>query len=236
LLSLDGGEKITAVIPIKEFSENQFLLMGTKNGLIKKTPLKEYDSGKKTGLMSINLKEDDELIDVRLTEGENNIVMVTRKGLCITFNEKDVRPIGRTSQGVLGIRIDKDDSVIGMETINANSKGTLLAITENGFGKRTELDEYRVQARGGRGVVTYKITSKTGEIVGIRITGEDDDILMITDTGTVIRIKASEISVLGRNTQGITLMRTSDGGKVVSIEKVNDNDTEEIEKEDEKNK
>ena len=236
LLSLDGGEKITAVIPIKEFSENQFLLMGTKNGLIKKTPLKEYDSGKKTGLMSINLKEDDELIDVRLTEGENNIVMVTRKGLCITFNEKDVRPIGRTSQGVLGIRIDKDDSVIGMETINANSKGTLLAITENGFGKRTELDEYRVQARGGRGVVTYKITSKTGEIVGIRITGEDDDILMITDTGTVIRIKASEISVLGRNTQGITLMRTSDGGKVVSIEKVNDNDTEEIEKEHEKNK
>ena len=236
LLSLDAGEKISAIIPISNFEDGKYLLMATRNGLIKKTPLKEYDSGKKTGLMSINLKEDDELIDVRLTEGENNIVMVTRKGLCITFNEKDVRPIGRTSQGVLGIRIDKDDSVIGMETINANSKGTLLAITENGFGKRTELDEYRVQARGGRGVVTYKITSKTGEIVGIRITGEDDDILMITDTGTVIRIKASEISVLGRNTQGITLMRTSDGGKVVSIEKVNDNDTEEIEKEDEKNK
>ncbi len=228
LLSLDGGEKITAVIPIKEFNEEQYLLMGTKNGIIKKTPLKEYDTGRKTGLISINLKEDDELIDVRLTDGNNNIVMVTKKGMCITFSEADVRPIGRSGQGVLGIRLDNDDIVIGMEPINKDVKGTLLAITENGFGKRTELDEYRVQTRAGKGVITYKVTPKTGDIVGIRITGEDEDILMITDTGTVIRIKAKEISVLGRNTQGVTLMRTSDGGKVVSIEKVPDESEDEI--------
>ncbi len=220
LLSLSGGEKITAVIPIKEFNENQFLLMATKKGLIKKTPLKEYDSGKKTGLISINIKEDDELIDVRLSDGNNNIVMVTKMGMSITYSEKDVRPVGRSAQGVIGMRLDNDDDVIGMETINETNKETLLAITENGFGKRTELEEYRVQTRGGKGVITYKITPKTGNIVGIRIADEEDDILMITDKGTVIRIKAKEISVLGRNTQGVTLMRTSDGGKVVSIEKV----------------
>ena len=220
LLSLEGGEKITAVIPIKEFNENQFLLMATKQGLIKKTPLIEYNSGKKTGLIAITLKEDDELIDVRLSDGNNNIVMVTKKGMSITFSEKDVRPVGRSAQGVIGMRLDKEDVVIGMESINENDKETLLAITENGFGKRTELEEYRVQTRGGKGVITYKVTPKTGDIVGIRIVDEEDDVLMITDGGIVIRIKANEISVLGRNTQGVTLMRTSDGGKVVSIEKV----------------
>lgn len=128
--------------------------------MIKKTALTEYNSSKKTGLQGITLKEDDELIAVRLTDGEDNVVLVTRKGLCITFDEKDVRPIGRTSQGVLGIRVESDDEVIGMESIIRGGKATLLAITENGFGKRTELDEYRVQLRGGKGVVTYKITPK----------------------------------------------------------------------------
>ena len=138
--------------------------------------------------------------------------------MCITFDEKDVRPIGRVSQGVIGIRIDEDDEVIGMESVIAGDKATLLAITENGFGKRTELDEYRVQLRGGKGVITYKITPKTGKIVGVRIATEDDDVMLITDTGTIIRMKVKEVSVLGRATQGVTLMRTSDGGKVVSIE------------------
>ena len=235
LLSLDAGEKITAVIPVKEFTDNQFLLMATKQGLIKKTPFKEYDSGKKTGLISITLKEDDELIDVRLSEGNNNIVMVTKKGMSITYSEKDVRPVGRSAQGVIGMRLDKDDYVIGMETINEQNKETLLAITENGFGKRTELEEYRVQTRGGKGVITYKVTPKTGDIVGIRIVNEEDDVLMITDSGIVIRIKAKEISVLGRNTQGVTLMRTSDGGKVVSIEKVSEENENLEETEDAKN-
>ena len=218
LLRLDNGEKISAVIPITNFEDGKYLLMATKNGLIKKTALKDFDSTRKTGLLSITLKDDDELIDVRLTDGEDNVVLVTSKGLSITFNEKDVRPVGRSAQGVIGIRLDDKDFVIGMESIIASKDATLLAITEHGFGKRTELSEYRVQNRGGRGVITYKVTPKTGNIVGIRIANGDEDVMMITDKGTIIRLKVEEISILGRATQGVTLMRTNDGGKVVSIE------------------
>ena len=218
LLSLDAGEKISAVIPIQNFAEGKYLLMATKHGLIKKTALTEYNSSRKTGLQGITLKEDDELIAVRLTDGQDNVVLVTRNGMCITFDEKDVRPIGRVSQGVIGIRLDEDDKVIGMESVIAGGKATLLAITENGFGKRTELDEYRVQMRGGKGVITYKITPKTGKLVGVRLATEEDDVMLITDTGTIIRINVKDISVLGRSTQGVTLMRTSEGGKVVSME------------------
>ena len=225
LLRLDADEKISTIIPIQNFAEGKYLLFATRNGMIKKTALTEYISGKKTGLLSITLKDDDELIDVRLTDGQDNVVLVTRKGIAITFTEKDVRPIGRVSQGVIGIKLDKDDYVIGMEPIIEGSKKTLLAITENGFGKRTELDEYRVQARAGKGVITYKVTPKTGEIVGIKIVDDTDDVMLITDTGTIIRINASEISVLGRSTQGVTLMRTNEG-KVVSIEKISEKEEE----------
>ena len=222
LLQLDPGEKIAAVIPLKSFADAEYLIMNTKKGLVKKTPLNEYNTDRKTGLIAITLKDEDELIDVRLSNGKNNIVLVTKKGLCITFNEEDVRPVGRTAQGVLGIRVLDDDEVIGMETITENKDNTLLAITENGFGKRTELDEYRVQTRGGKGVITYKITSKTGDIVGVRIANENQDVMMITDKGTLIRIGVKEVSILGRATQGVTLMRTNDGGKVVSIETISD--------------
>ena len=193
LLMLDGGEKISAVIPIANFAEGKYLLMATKRGIIKKTALNEYISVRKSGLNGITLKEEDELIDVR--------------------------PVGRVSQGVIGIRLDEGDYVIGMESIIHGSKATLLAITENGFGKRTELDEYRVQTRGGKGVITYKITPKTGELVGIRIATDDEDVMIITDTGTIIRLRVAEISILGRSTQGVTLMRTNEG-KVVSIETI----------------
>ena len=228
LLRLDSGEKVSAVIPIQNFADGKYLLMATKNGLIKKTALTEYNSGKKTGLQSITLKEDDELIAVRLTDGEDNVVLVTREGMCITFDEKDVRPIGRTAQGVIGIRLNDGDEVIGMESVIAGGKATLLAITENGFGKRTELDEYRVQIRGGKGVITYKITPKTGKLVGVRIATEDDDVMLITDSGTIIRISVKDISVLGRSTQGVTLMRTNDGSKVVSIETIEPEVDEEL--------
>ena len=228
LLKLDSGEKVSTIIPIQNFAEGKYLLMGTKSGLIKKTPLNEYDSSRTTGLLAIALKDDDELIDVRLTDGQDNIVMVTKKGLAITYSEKDVRSVGRTAQGVIGIRLDDGDEVIGMESIIVGSKATLLSITEHGFGKRTELDEYRVQNRGGRGVLTYKITPKTGDIVGIRIATGEEDVMLITDKGTIIRLKVEDISVLGRSTQGVTLMRTNDGGKVVSIELINsENETEE---------
>ena len=227
LLSLDAGEKISAVIPIQNFDNGKYLLMCTQNGIIKKTSINEYNSNKKTGLLAITLKEDDELINVRLTDGADNIVMVTKKGMCITFDEKDVRPVGRSAQGVIGIRLDEDDKVVGMESILNNKSATLLAITENGFGKRTELEEYRVQNRGGKGVITYKVTPKTGVIVGIRIAVGEEDVMLITDTGTIIRLKVNDISVLGRATQGVTLMRTNDGSKVVSIEIIEPEENEE---------
>lgn len=227
LLSLDAGEKITAVIPISNFAEGKYLLMATQKGFIKKTALTEYNSARKTGLQAITLKEEDELIAVRLTDGQDNVVLVTEDGMSITFSEQDVRPMGRTAQGVIGIKLGDGDKVIGMESIIAGANATLLAITEHGFGKRTDLDEYRVQNRGGRGVITYKVTQKTGKLVGIRVTDDSNDIMMITDTGTIIRISVKDVSVLGRSTQGVTLMRTNDGGKVVSIELVEPEETNE---------
>lgn len=216
LLNLEAGEKISAVIPIQNFAEGKYLLMATKSGTIKKTALKEYDTFRKIGLVAITIKEDDALIDVRLTDGEDTIVLVTKKGQCIAFNEKDVRPLGRSAKGVKGMNLDREDEVIGMEPIIHGGKATLLAITENGFGKRTDLDEYKVQARGGKGVTTYKITPKTGDIVGIKIVNGDEDVMLVTDTGTIIRLKVADINIFGRSTQGVTLMKTNDG-KVVSI-------------------
>ena len=219
LLQLDGDEKITAVIPVEAFVEGEYLLMATRNGLIKKTKLMEYNTSRKTGLQAISLRDDDELIDVRLTDGERNVVIVTHEGMSITFAESDVKPVGRVSQGVIGIRLDPEDYVVGMEPIY-DEKAYLLTITENGFGKRTELDEYRVQTRAGKGVITYKITPKTGKVVGIKIVKDEDDVMLITDKGIIIRLEIPGISVLGRSTQGVTLMKTNDGGKVVSIAKV----------------
>lgn len=231
LLQLSQGEKIAAVIPVKDYNADLYVLMATKNGLIKKTKLEEYSNIRKTGIQGITLKEDDELIDVRLTDGSDDVVMATRSGLSIRFKEEEVRPVGRTSMGVKGITLGKDDIVIGMEPISSD-KDYILAITENGFGKRTEVEEYRCQARSGKGVLTYKTTPKTGHIIGIKIVNDTDDVMMITDTGVVIRINVKDISVLGRNTQGVTLMRTSDGGKVVNITKIPEEDevNNEIEK------
>lgn len=226
LLQLDGDEKITAVIPVEAFVDGQYLLMATRNGIIKKTKLMEYNTSRKTGLQAITLKDDDELIDVRLTDGERNVVMVTHEGMSITFAESDVKPVGRVSQGVIGIRLDSEDFVVGMEPIY-DEKAYLLTITENGFGKRTLLDEYRVQTRAGKGVITYKITPKTGKVVGIKVVKDEDDVMLITDKGIIIRLEIPGISVLGRSTQGVTLMKTNDGGKVVSIAKISPEEDEE---------
>ena len=226
ILNLGPGEKITAVIPIKVFAEGQNLLMATKNGIIKKTQLKEYDTLRKNGLQGISLKEGDSLIQVKLTDGEDNIILVTKKGMAITFDEKQVRSVGRVSQGVIGIKLDKEDQVIAMESIIPGQKATLLAISENGFGKRTKLDEYKSQGRGGKGLMTYKITPRTGNLVGIGIVSGDEDVLLITDKGTIIRLKVKDINIFGRTTQGVTLMRTNEGGKVVSIETLTPEDSE----------
>ena len=230
LLQLSQGEKIAAVMPVEDFNDDSaYVLMATRNGLIKKTKLSEYANIRKTGIQAITLKENDEIIDVRLTDGSNDIIMVTQKGLSIRFTEEDVRAVGRTSMGVKGIDLASDDIVIGMEPIKpvAGENGYVLAITENGFGKRSEIEDYRCQGRAGKGVLTYKVTSKTGNIVGVKIVGEDEDVMMITDTGIIIRINVKDISILGRNTQGVTLMRTSDGGKVINIAKVPKDDQDE---------
>jgi len=218
LLQLDSDEKITAVIPVQEYKEGLFLIMATKNGFIKKTNLMEYDNIRKGGLTGVVLRENDELIDVRLSDGSNDIILVTRNGMSIRFKETDVRPIGRVSQGVKGIELDDDDYVIGMGTYIENA--TLLVVTEKGFGKRTEMDEYKVQTRGGKGVLTYRVTDRTGKVAGMRLVNHDDDIMLISSDGTIIRINVSDISILGRATQGVTLMRTNGDSVVVSLARI----------------
>jgi DNA gyrase subunit A len=232
LLELEGEEKITAVIPIAEYKEGLYLFMATKQGHVKKTDLMQYSNIRRSGLAAVTLRENDELIDVRLTDGERDIILVTRNGLSIRFNERDVRPLGRVSQGVIGINLQDDDYVIGMATSRPGA--TLLVVTENGFGKRTELDEYKTQTRAGKGILTYRVTEKTGKVVGVKLVDETDDIMLISFDGTIIRMEVSGISILGRATQGVTLMRTSEDNHVVSIARIEpeDDDEEDHEGED----
>lgn len=219
LLELNPGEKITAMIPIKDFEEGLFLVMATRQGFIKKTDLMEYSNIRKKGLTAVVLRENDELIDVKLTDGNSQIIMVTRKGMSIKFNETDVRPLGRVSMGVRGIDLADDDYLVGMESCKDDDY--LLVVTENGFGKRTLVSEYRLQSRAGKGIITYKITEKTGLVAGMKLVSDEDDVMLITSDGVIIRINVDEISVLGRATQGVTLMRMdSDDVKVVSVARV----------------
>ena len=225
LLPLDSGEKVEVIMPIDKFEDNYYLLMSTTLGMIKKTKLSEYASVRKSGIIAINLKDNDNLIDVKLTTGNSKIILVTRNGKAITFEETDVRETGRSSQGVIGIKLLQDDTVIGMDTYSDVKDNTLLAITECGFGKRTELEEYRIQKRGGTGVLTYNITKKTGNLVGTKIVNGNKDLMLITNEGTIIRIKVDSISILSRATQGVTLIKTTDNSKVVSIETIESEET-----------
>lgn len=226
LLEIDQDENVTTVIPISAYKEGLYLTMVTKQGLIKKTDLMEYQNIRRGGLTAVSLKENDELIDVKLTDGNSDIILISYKGMTIRFNEDDVRPTGRVSQGVKGINLDDDDFVVAMEVIKKDEEGYLLIVTENGFGKRVSLEEYKPQNRGGRGIKTYKITEKTGNIAGARIVNEEDDILIINTDGTVIRLNVSEINVLSRYTQGVLLMRIDENSKIVGLAKVtNSNDT-----------
>lgn len=229
LLQLDQGEKVETVIPIAEYREDLYLILATKNGVVKKSRLKEYLNIRKGGIIAVTLRENDELIDVRLTDGGKDIILVTRNGMSIRFNETDARPLGRVSQGVRGIRLSEGDEVIGMGSFIENT--SLLVVTENGFGKRTKLSEYKVQTRGGKGVLTYRVTKRTGKLVGTKLVCEDDDIMLISSDGTIIRIKAKEISLLGRATQGVTLMRMDSETHLVSVARITNevNDDEECE-------
>ena len=224
LLQLMPGEKITAVIPVEYYSEKAFLMMSTKKGLIKKTPLKEYANVRKVGLAAITLREDDELIEVKFTNGHQEVILATKYGQCIRFKEQDVRCTGRTSMGVRGINLADRDEVIGMQLA---SQGTdLLIVSEKGMGKRTLMDEFTAQNRGGKGVKCYKITEKTGNVVGLKGVNEQDEIMIINTEGIIIRMLCSGISVLGRVTSGVKLINLKEGDTVASIAKVRDEEKE----------
>ena len=234
LLQLMPEEKITAVIPIDEYRDGEYLFMATRKGLVKKTPLKEYANVRKTGLAAITLREDDELIEVKYTDNDRDVLLATKYGQCIRFSEKDVRPTGRTSMGVRGMNLTDHDEIIGMQL---DSQGThLLIVSEKGMGKRTSMDEFTTQNRGGKGVKCYKITEKTGNVVGIKAVNEENEIMIINTEGIVIRMECASISILGRITSGVKLINLQGNDKVASIAKVrkgdeDDNDSEEETKE-----
>ena len=218
LLNLNPGEKITAMIPISNYDDNKNLFMITKKGIAKKTPLMEYSNVRKNGLAAINLREDDELIEVKVTDKESEIFLVTRFGMCIRFLETDVRATGRTSMGVIGMNLSDGDCIVGMQL--ASQGDSLLIASENGLGKRTPMDEFTVQKRGGKGVKCYKITDKTGEVVGVKAVNDDNEIMMITTEGIIIQLRVQEISTLGRITSGVKLINLKEGVKVAQIAKV----------------
>ena len=224
-LNLDQGERVTAVIPVKEFADDNYLIMVTRNGTIKKTPMSQFDTNRKTGLIAITLKDDDKLISVSQSSGEESVYVVTKKGKSITFHEDDVRSMGRSAGGVRAITLDKNDEVVSME-LDSTGERELLVMTKKGFGKRTSLDEYRLQTRGGKGVSTYDKTkfSKTGELVGATLVSKDDEIMLINSNGVIIRIRANEISKSGRTTQGVKIMKVESGDEIVSFAKVLDED------------
>ena len=218
LLQLAPGEKITAIIPIKEYEDDKYLFMATKNGIAKKTPVKDYANVRKTGLAAITLREDDELIEVKITNDDNDIFLVTKYGQCIRFHEKDVRSTGRTSMGVIGMNLSDGDEIIGMQ-IDTQGEA-LLIVSEKGLGKRTMITEFTPQNRGGKGVKCYKITEKTGNIIGMKAVNDEDEIMIITIGGIIIRMHVNDISVLGRITSGVKLIDLDEDITVASIAKV----------------
>ena len=222
-LHLNSSEKVTAVIPIRDFDNDNCLVMVTKRGTIKKTPLSEFDTNRKAGLIAINLKDEDKLIAVAPANGKENIIVVTKEGKAIVFSEDDVRPMGRNAGGVRAILLEKNDEVVSMN-LDIDQKRKMLVITEKGFGKRTQLDEYRLQARGGKGVATYDRLkfSRTGFLVGATLVSDDDEIMVINSDGVIIRIRANEVSQSGRTTQGVKIMKVGKNNRIVSFAKVVD--------------
>lgn len=218
LLQLGPNEKIATLVAIDDKDNNEYLLFATKNGIVKKTKQEEFKNINKSGLIAISLREDDELIGVKLTDGKKDVLLATKEGISIRFNEKDIRHMGRSAMGVKGISLSSDDKVVSMSLLEENKD--LLVVSENGYGKRTNIDEYRLQSRAGKGIKTYNVTEKTGQIVGALMVNEDDEIMMINSDGVLIRLRVNEISMLGRVTSGVKLMKTNDEVNVVSIAKI----------------
>ena len=215
LLPLREGERISAFLPVREFKEGNFLIFATRKGLVKKTELMAYANPRRDGIIALALDDDDEVIGVRLTDGQQEVLLSTRSGQAIRFSEEEVRPTGRGTYGVKGITIDEQDAVVSLETIN--KEATLLTVSARGYGKRSDVDGYRLQSRGGKGVITMRTTEKTGEVVSMRQVNDDDHLMLVTDTGRIIRLRMAELRVIGRNTQGVRLLNTGPEERVVSL-------------------
>lgn len=217
VLNLSASEKIKAILPVKEFEAGQYVVMVTKKGIIKKTELTNFSNVRAAGIIAITTDLDDELIDAKLSDGKSDIFLSTAEGMSIRFDESECRAMGRTARGVRGITVGKGDQVVGLEIFGKDNKGTVLAVTDGGYGKRTEITEYRTQSRGGVGIITQKTTDRVGNVIGTRMANDEDDLMLITDKGQVIRMSVKDISILGRNTQGVRLIRVGDQEKVVSL-------------------
>ena len=215
LLNLSPDEQLAAILAVREFAEGKYIVMATRKGLIKKTPLMAYSRPRAGGIIALSIDEDDELIAARVTDGSQAILLGSRKGKAIRFKETEVRPMGRTARGVRGMSVGDDDAIIGMEAIGEGA--TILTVTENGYGKRTNTPEYRIQGRGGQGIITIKTTERNGDVVGMKEVSDDDEVMLITNQGTIIRMKIKGISVIGRNTQGVRLINVEKGEKVVGV-------------------
>jgi DNA gyrase subunit A len=215
LIKILPEESIAAILPVSKFEEGKYVVMTTKNGVIKKTELSAYSHPRADGIIAAVIDDGDTLIDAQLTDGSKEIFLGSKQGLAIRFNEEIVRPIGRVARGVRGMSLEKDDEVIGMEILSGDA--TILTITEHGYGKRTQSSEYRIQGRGGKGIITIKTTERNGPVVGIKQVTDDDNLMIITSTGKIIRIAVSKISVIGRNTQGVRLINIEKDEKVVGV-------------------
>ena len=218
LLEKEKEEEITAFVTVKEFAEDKYIVMATEQGTVKKTVLSAYSNVRKGGIIAINLEAGDRLVEAKLSEGNNDIIIGTKEGMAVRFNEKDVRDMGRTATGVRGIKLEKNDKVIGM--IVVKNATTLLVVTEKGFGKRSEIEEYRLTHRGGKGVITVKTSDKNGSLIAMKEVNDGDELVIITSGGMVIRQSVSEIRVMGRNTQGVRLIRLGEGDEIADIARV----------------
>jgi DNA gyrase subunit A len=229
LLNLEAGERVSAFLALREFQQGRYIVFATKNGLIKKTELMAYSNPRPSGIRAIGLEQGDEVIGVRLTDGQQELILSTSDGQSIRFKEEQVRPTGRGTFGVVGMKLDPNDKVVNMEILSLGAD--ILTVAEGGFGKRTEMDEYRLQSRGGKGIITMKTTEKTGRVIGVQLVGADDQLMLITNAGKIIRLRINDIRVIGRNTQGVRLIDLEEGERVVSLarlaEKEEDDETEE---------
>ena len=229
LLNLESGERVSAFLPVREFQQGRYIVFATKNGLIKKTELMAYGHPRPSGIRAIGLEQGDEVIGVRLTDGQQELILSTSDGQSIRFKEEQVRPTGRGTFGVVGMKLDPNDKVVSMEILSLGAD--ILTVAEGGFGKRTEMDEYRLQSRGGKGIITMKTTEKTGRVIGVQLVGADDQLMLITNTGKIIRLRINDIRVIGRNTQGVRLIDLDEGERVVSLARLAEKEEEDVEEE-----